>query len=152
LIGMADRYKAWPGGKETWHYGEGYIEPLGPAEYYCGMGFPEEKDHPLPEWAKGMFKALSGKPEALFCIYQTRAGLLFAWDAPVGARYRYAEGSQNDRINLIVGGTGQFKNATGLWNDSTEYRGVATQVIPGHRIKEMTIKVMQGYIQLPSGK
>jgi hypothetical protein len=99
-----------------------------------------------------MFKALSGKPEALFCVYQTRAGLLFAWDAPVGARYRYKEGAQNDRINLIVGGTGQFQGATGLWNGSTEYRGLVTQVIPGHRIQEMTIKIMQGYIQLPKQK
>ena len=52
--------KPYDGARSTWHYGIGYIEPFGPAEYYCGEGFPEIRDTPVPPWVREFFFTLTG--------------------------------------------------------------------------------------------
>jgi hypothetical protein len=148
LTAIAPQHKMWPGSTSTWHYGTGYIEPFGPTEYYCGEGFAEEKQYPLPEWGKGMMKALTGKGEGLFCVYVTRDGNFYVYDSVVGMRRRYEEGLQNDTINLVIDGTGAFKGATGFWHGLTEGRGLVTQVTPGRKTPEVILKIMQGYVRL----
>lgn len=148
LQANAGQHEMWPGSTATWHYGTGYIEPFGPASYYCGEGFPEQKQHPLPDWAKGMMKALTGKADGLFCVYVANDGMFFVYDSVVGSRRVYREGLQNDTINLVIDGTGAFKGATGFWHGLTEGRGVVTQVTPGRRTPEVILKIMQGYVRL----
>lgn len=149
LQANAKLHETWPGSSSTWHYGTGYIEPFGPASYYCGEGFPEQKSFPLSDWVKGMMGGLTGRPDGLFCVYVVADGNLYVYDSVVGSRRIYKEGLQNDTINVVVGGTGAFKGVTGVWLGMTEGRGQMTAVTPGRRVPEIILKIMQGYIRLP---
>ncbi|MFT3905361.1 MAG: hypothetical protein QM718_03545 [Steroidobacteraceae bacterium] len=143
-------FKKWPSGGTTWHYGEGYIEPLGQATYYCGENFPEAREHPLPEWGKGLMKSLTGRDDPLFCVYTTAEGTFFVYDAVAGTRARFDDGGQNQMVNLVIDGTGPYQGATGVWLGLTEGRGTMTEVIPGRRLPAVLMKIMDGYVKLPA--
>ncbi|MFT3907120.1 MAG: hypothetical protein QM718_12495 [Steroidobacteraceae bacterium] len=113
-------YRQREGGGVTWHYGKGYIEPFGAAEYYCGKGFPEEKQYPPPSWVIGMFGKMTGIPDPLFCIYTVDAGSFYVYDGASGNRVAASDGGLNQIVNVVFGGTGKFKGATGLWLGTAE--------------------------------
>jgi hypothetical protein len=161
LQASSNLHKDWPGAASTRHYGMGYIEPFGAAEYYCGKDFPEEKNYPLDDGSKALFQKLTGRADALFCVYRTSEGSFYVYDSVTGQRTEAADGSQNDMINLVVAGTGAYKGATGLWTGLTEGRlsppraGGAGPNGPGAAMagqgtgSPVLLKIMEGYVKLP---
>ena len=149
-------FKVWPGGGKTWHYGEGFIEPLGLAQYWCGQEFLEQKIIPQPEYLKSLSKAFVGgmnNGEMLFCIYRLKEGDLYVYDSPVGMLHSY-DGESNPRMeqtmNIVVDGTGAYKGATGVWLGVVEGRGKS--IFPtgtGAQVPEVLLKIMDGYIRVP---
>lgn len=141
--------KDYPGATDTWHHGLGYITPYGAAEYYCGKGFPEQKGKQLSEWQKGMFEALTGRADALFCVYKVAQGTMYVWDSVAGGWSMFAQGgTRNENINLIDGGTGIFANATGFMTGPTEGGGDPVNLPNGRRGMSLLLKVMNGYVNL----
>jgi hypothetical protein len=150
-------FKVWPGGGKTWHYGEGFIEPLGMAQYWCGKEFPEQKSIPQPDYLKALKKAFSGDMndgEMLFCVYRLEDGDLYAYDSPIGTLHSY-EGENNPRMeqtmNIVVGGTSAYKGTTGVWLGVVEGRGKS--VFPagtGAQVPEVLLKLMDGYVRVPN--
>lgn len=141
-------YRQREGGGVTWHYGLGYIEPFGAAEYYCGKGFPEQKSHPPPDWVVSLFGSLTGIPDPLMCIYTVKDGSIYVYDGAAGNRVMASDGGLNQIVNIVVGGTGRFEGATGIWLGSADGRGLQTQVIPGRKVPEVLVKIMEGYVKL----
>lgn len=127
----------------------GYITPYGAAEYYCGKGFPEQKAKQLSEWQKGMFQALTGRADALFCVYKVAQGTMYVWDSVAGGYSMFAQGgNRNENINLIDGGTGIFANATGFMTGATEGAGEPVPLPNGRRGISVLLKIMTGYVAL----
>jgi hypothetical protein len=142
-------YKVHEGGGVTWHYGIGYIEPYGPAEYYCGEGFAEAKVHPVPSWARELFVTLTDvNRDPLFCIYTVAEGSFYVYDGAAGNRVMASDGGLNQIVNLVIGGTGRFAGASGLWLGSADGRGISTQVAPGRKVPLVLLKIMEGYVKL----
>ncbi len=135
----------------TWHHGIGFLAPLGEVEYYCGKNFPEEKDFPLNDWQKGFFNQYTGRDDALFCTYTVIGGdTFYVRDSVSGTVVNYPDGGgRNMMINLVVGGTGKYKDATGVWTGFTEGVGRPAQ---GDRAPKVLLKVMTGYVKLPNDK
>lgn len=149
LEASANLYQKWPSGGLTWHHGTGFIEPFGAGEYYCGENFPEAKQHPLSDWLKGMMLQFTGRADALFCIYTVKDGSFYVYDSVAGEREHLDDGSRNQMINVVVGGTGAYEGATGIWLGLTEGRGEPKEVVPGRRLPAVLLKVMDGYVKLP---
>ena len=153
LFAGASVYKAHPTGS-TMHHGVGFIAPFGYAEYYCGHNFAEEKDFPLTPWEAGLFNTLTGRADALFCLYSTKDGTFYVRDSVAGTVYQDKDdaglgASRNMMINLVVGGTGPYAGATGLWTGYTEGRGVMSSPVPGSHLPQVLMKVMNGYVKIP---
>jgi hypothetical protein len=146
----AAQYTAWPGGT-TIHSGIGYIEPYGQASYACGVNYPETKTWPMPAYLAELVKAQSSDSNPLFCIYTTKAGLLYVYDVVVGNVFLDAQSNekQDQLINVIVGGTGAFTGATGFWEGLTQGRGALTTVAPNLQLPTSILKLMNGYLRLP---
>lgn len=149
----ANLAKDYPGATETWHHGVGYITPYGAAEYYCGKGFPEQKTKQLNDWQKGMFEKLTGRADALFCIYKVAQGTMYVWDSVAGSFSMFADGgTRNENVNLIDGGTGIFANATGFMIGPTEGGGDPVPLANGRRGMQALMKIMNGYVNLGENK
>lgn len=151
-------FKVWPSGGKTWHYGEGFLEPLGLVQYWCGQDFPEQKTMPQPEYLKSLSKAFIGDAnngEMLFCVYRLQDGDLYVYDSPIGMLRSYT-GESNPRreqtMNIVVGGSGAYQGATGVWLGVVEGRGKS--IFPagtGAQVPEVLLKIMEGYVRLPKG-
>lgn len=144
-------FRPWPGGGDTWHHGRGYLLPFGGASYFCGRGFPEAERLPLAEWQKALFQAETGKADPLFCIYRVQDGDFYVYDSVVASLVtaNAGGGRRNQMINLVVGGTGPYEGATGIWLGLTEGAGELVEVAPGRRTPEVLMKVMNGYVKIP---
>ena len=149
-------FKTWPSGGKTWHYGEGFLEPLGMVQYWCGQEFPEQKDVPQPaylrEWSQAFIGGMNNG-EMLFCVYRLSDGDLYVYDSPIGMLRTYS-GDDNPRreqtINMVVGGTGAYKGATGVWMGIIEGRGKS--IFPegtGAQVPAVLLKLMEGYVRIP---
>jgi hypothetical protein len=53
---------------------------------------------------------------------------------------------------VIVGGTGAFQGATGLWVGLTQGQGKVSEVAPGRKLPESILKLMNGYVRVPAGR
>lgn len=145
----ADVFAAWPSGGETWHHGIGFADPFGKVEYFCGKEFPEAKQHPLPDWAKGLFTALTGRADPLFCIYRTKDGDFFVYDSVPGTLMR-GDGYGRDLIfNVVVDGSGAYKGATGVWMGRTEGVEPRQKVSETRQGNKTLLKIMNGYVKVP---
>lgn len=150
LQASAAQFAPWPSGGLTWHHGKGYIDPYGEAEYFCGQDFPEAAQHPLPAWGREFLKSYTGQDSILFCIYRVKDGDFYVYDSVVGARATGGrDGSRNQMINLVVGGSGAYAGYSGVWLGLTEGRGKPIPVPNGRRLPEILIKSMTGFVNAP---
>lgn len=149
------------GGVKTIHSGVGYMDPFGVGSYHAGIGYPEAEAFPMDQyqsdWLADVFAA------DLFCIYHLADGDIYAWDGIFGANNQddsnfkkgaEAAGSPASRgdvlINLIVGGTGAYKGATGILVGTTSGAGPYSPVDNDTMVLPQTLfKLMEGYIKLP---
>jgi len=147
----ANLAKEYPGATDTMHHGLGFLAPFGKVEYYCGHGFPEETNLPLNDWEKGFFDAFTGRADALFCTYTTDEGTFYVRDSVAGTVLQLPgrQGGRNMMINLVVGGTGPYQGATGVWTGFTEGLGSPA---PGQAAPLVLLKIMNGYVKLPNEK
>lgn len=147
----AGLYRQWSGGGMTWHTGVGYIEPYGAATYFCGVGYAEQKQFPMPAYIADLVKTQTADSNPLFCIYQLKNGSLYVYDAVVGNLFTDSASTdkKDQLINIVVGGSGEFTGATGLWVGDTQGRGEVAPVASGQKLPTSILKLMSGYIRLP---
>jgi hypothetical protein len=144
-------FSSWPTGK-TIHAGTGYLPPYGAADYWCGVGYAEATAFPLDRVIAPWMLRNADDKKPLFCVYRTKGGDLYAYDILVGAIEK-TEGTAEKRdalVNFIVGGTGDFAGATGLWVGTAAGRGATAKTETGPDWPKSIIKQMEGYIRLPT--
>lgn len=133
-----------PGGKKTIHSGIGWMMPFGRASYVGGIGYPEagqyKPDYMDDDSWSAMFKT------GLFCIYHLEDGDIYAFDGLMGNIESHSgdDGKLDYILNVIVGGTGRYKNANGILLGRTPGR---FDVVAGG-LPKILIKVMEGYINI----
>lgn len=148
----ASLFAKWPSGGETWHHGVGFLDPFGTVEYFCGKNFPEARDIPLPEWGKGFFTQLTGRADPLFCVYRTKDGDFYVYDSVPGTLMRTDTAGRDLIMNVVVGGSGPYKGATGIWLGRTEGVAPRREVTPGRMGNETLLKIMTGYVKVPTAE
>jgi len=141
----------WPGADETWHHGVGFMDPFGAVEYYCGKGFPEFEDFDTPQWGLDLFVGLTGREtsDPLRCLYTTDEGTFYVLDSVPGTLMRGDNYGRDLIFNLVVGGTGAYKGATGVWIGRTEGMGDRVQLNEKRSGRQTLLKVMRGYVKIP---
>lgn len=146
-------YEEHPGGMRTIHSGIGRIDPLGLGSYVAGIGYPESKEYPYPDYFTESW--LEEFDSTLFCIYRMKDGDIYAWDGIAGNIEPEVDGNSvksDYLINVIVGGTGAYEGATGMLLGRTVGGGEATEVAPDLTLPKTIIKDMEGYIKIPKKK
>ena len=143
-------YQPWPSG-QTIHAGVGYIQPFGAADYWCGTGYGEAAAYPDARQAMAWLLPHAIDSNPLFCIYRLPQGDLHVFDVLVGTIERSGSGIEkvDSVVNMVVGGTGEFARASGVWVGTTSGRGETTEVGGGIRLPASILKLMQGYVQVP---
>lgn len=144
------QFHARPEGGEVHHAGIGYLEPWGPATYSCGLEYPEAKKFPMPDYFTPSFHKAYETDGFIFCVYTVKEGSIYAWDSIAGRVSTTTEGRKDEIVNVIVGGTGAFQGATGLWVGMTQGQGKVTEVAPGRKLPESILKLMNGYVRMPA--
>lgn len=158
-------YRSYDSGFMTIHAGIGYIDPLGEGFYYAGIGYDEvagnEEEIYVSDWMDANYGC------GLFCVYSLPEGDIYTWDGIYGANAKdksnYMSGEDGYTveevngsiptrgdvlINIVVGGTGAYKGATGVLIGSTSGGGVYdTQ--SGMTLPQTLFKLMEGYIKVP---
>jgi hypothetical protein len=138
-----------PEGGEVHHSGIGYLEPYGPASYTCGLNYPEAKRFPFPDYFTPSFHKAYEVDGFIFCVYVVKEGSIYTYDSIAGRVATYSDGRKDELVNFVVGGTGAFEGATGIWVGQTPGRGKVTEVAPGRKLPESILKLMNGYIRMP---
>jgi len=131
----------------TIHSGIGWLEPFGRAEYIAGIGYPEASSYrpafmDYQSWTD-MFGSLG-----LFCIYSfNEEDSFYAFDGIMGNIQPLAndDGKMDYLMNIVVGGTGAFKGATGMFLGITPGRGTEDPV-GAISLPDSILKLMNGYI------
>ncbi len=140
-------YSAWPSGK-TIHAGAGYIQPYGAVDYWCGTGYSEAAAYPMAQVVTPWTLANADDAHPLFCVYRTRDGDIYAYDILVGAIERGPGSEKRDSlVNYVVGGTGRFAGATGVWVGSAAGRGDLSKSASGLQWPASIIKQMEGFVR-----
>jgi hypothetical protein len=134
----------------TIHSGIGWLEPFGRAQYWAGM-YPAAVSTLRPDFMNdASWKSMFGGTD-LFCVYRFNANdAFYAWDGIMGNIQPVwnDDGKIDCLINVVCGGTGAFKNASGLFIGYTPGRG-RTQVTSTQIGLPLSIlKLMEGYIRL----
>lgn len=150
----AGEWWQWPDAIRTIHSGVGYIEPFGKASYSCGIGYPEKADFPAPAYFTEDWYAAF--PTSLFCVYtiEDGSGTIITYDGVMGnlkpSGWNGITGNKMDQlINVVVGGTGDYESATGMWVGHTEGWGEMIAVGDGSMtLPKSLFKIMDGYIKL----
>ena len=143
------QFHARPEGGEVHHAGIGYLDPYGPAFYTCGLNYPEAKRFPMPDYFTQSFHQAYETDGFIFCIYTVKDGSIYAYDSVAGRVFTSSEGRKDEVVNVVVGGTGAFEGATGLWVGLTQGQGKVSEVTPGRKLPESILKLMNGYVRLP---
>ncbi|MDC7126846.1 MAG: hypothetical protein PQJ46_14840, partial [Spirochaetales bacterium] len=113
----------WTSGFWTIHSGIGSMEPFGQGSYHAGLGFAEAEDYPAENYFNENWQKEFNSD--LFCIYHVGdLGDIYVYDGlwsymlEENEETKGAIGSlaqrQDALINVIIGGTGAFENATGV--------------------------------------
>ncbi|MFT3763020.1 MAG: hypothetical protein QM761_10550 [Pseudoxanthomonas sp.] len=148
----AAHFAPWPQAQKTIHAGLGYIEPFGAAHYACGNGFREEAENPVPAGIKAWFSDNAADKNPLFCVYRLQDGDLYAYDVVIGNQFHRPERDEHKDIlvNIVIGGTGAYRNASGVWTGATLGRGEHREIQPGTTLPASILKLMDGYVRLPA--
>jgi hypothetical protein len=146
----SEEFHARAEGGEVHHSGLGYLDPYGPASYSCGINYPEAKQYPFPDYFTLSFHKAYDTDGFIFCAYTVKEGSIYAYDAIAGRVSTTAEGRKDEIVNVIVGGTGAFKDAVGLWVGITQGTGKVTEVAPGRKLPQSILKLMSGYVRVPA--
>jgi hypothetical protein len=159
----AQGYEPWPESFFTIHNGVGYIEPFGAATYSCGVGYPEQDMADKPAFMDDISWSDpddDGMPydTGLFCVYEMEdgSGSIWAYDGVMGnlkpPGFNGLEGNKMDQLlNVVVGGTGVYEGATGIWVGHTEGWGEMSNpegAPPWLNLPKTIFKILNGYIQL----
>ncbi|MCC7463975.1 MAG: hypothetical protein IT480_16125 [Gammaproteobacteria bacterium] len=141
-------FQPWSSGT-TFHAGSGYIKPFGAASYSCGTGYAEASRHPAPAGVAAWFAAHAIDQNPLFCVYRLKDGDLYVYDYLIGhVQLDAASDVRSDAVvNIVVGGSGIFSGASGVWTGTTDGRGVLTAVRPDYRLPASILKLMDGYLR-----
>jgi len=141
-------FQPWSSGT-TFHSGVGYLKPFGAASYHCGTGYAEAREHPAPAGLAAWFAANAIDQNPLFCIYRLDEGDLYAYDYLIGhVQLDAARDVRNDEVvNIVVGGTGRFQGASGVWTGTTDGRGAMKEVRSGYALPATILKLMDGYVR-----
>jgi hypothetical protein len=153
----------------TIHSGVGWIGPFGRASYVGGINYPIAEKY-LPDYMKDPSWNEAHETK-LFCIYtldddKWKGSRFYAWDGVVGnLKPEKPPGGKSDYlINVIVGGEGIFKDATGFLVGYTYGReklgrepAKAPEATPedkpeggpgAPRMPDSILKLMKGYVNL----
>ena len=150
-------YTEHSAGVRTIHAGVGWIQPFGRASYVAGIDYPEAEGH-LPTYMNDEWMDAYGT--RLFCIYtlddeEWEGSAFYAWDGIVGNLAPYDEnlddGKSDYLINVIVGGTGIFEDATGLLVGYTLGRG-SSGPVDSIELPDSILKLMEGYVNIQINK
>ena len=145
-------YSAWPSGK-TVHAGTGYIQPYGAVDYWCGSGYAEAAAYPMGQAVTPWTLTNADDAHPLFCVYRTPGGDIYAYDILVGTIERVSGPKPERRdalVNYVVGGTGRFAGATGVWVGTAAGRGDLTKSNSGLQWPMSIIKQMEGFVRRPA--
>lgn len=83
------------------------------------------------------------------------------WNRSTPSRLAFCSGHLRVNVNLsdgsgdpihgdmVVGGTGAFEGATGIWVGLTQGQGKVSEVAPGRKLPQSILKLMNGYVRLP---
>jgi hypothetical protein len=147
----AEEYEVWTSGVFTAHSGVGTIEPFGEASYYCGAGYDEEAALTMPgyftdEWNKDY--NTNG-----FCIYCFEDGDIYTNDGITGNLlpdgHNGIKGNKSDLlVEMVLGGTGAYKDARGIWIGTATGYGEAVDVNNGWTLPVELYKNMTGFVIL----
>jgi hypothetical protein len=142
-------FRARPEGGEAHHSGIGYIDPLGQASYSCGLNYPEQKQFSAPDFFTLSWHKAYETDGILFCVYTLKDGNIYTYDSIAGGISDGADGHKDELINVVVGGTGAYRNAVGLWVGRAQGAGEVTAVTPTRKLPQSILKLMDGYIRIP---
>jgi hypothetical protein len=145
-----NEFNRYPGAEKTKHAGIGYIHPFGKASYWAGFGFPEQKNHPRPDYFNDTWNAQY--KTKYFCVYRLPDGDIYAYDGIV-ANFEPYQGDQREKvdelINVIVGGSGVYEGCNGLLLGTASGRGDAETLEEDVVLPQSILKLMTGYINIP---
>ena len=141
-------FQPWTSGT-TYHVGVGYIKPFGAASYTCGTGYKEAEKYPVPSGLEKWFISNSIDKNPLFCIYHLKDGDIFVRDYLIGhEKLDPTNNVRNDEVvDIVLGGSGNYRNASGVWTGTTDGRGDMKEVRPGYKLPASILKLMDGYIR-----
>ena len=157
-------YEPVEGADWTIHSGIGLMKPFGSASYHMGFGFPEAKELDVNDYLNENFQKEFGTD--MFCVYHIDngdvKGDLYVYDGIFGAMLEDSgtKGSSADRqdalVNIVIGGTGDFEGATGIFVGRTrgagDYAACGTNPFSGdeYTLPQGLLKLMDGYIKVPA--
>lgn len=129
---------------KTIHSGIGWMTPFGRASYVGGIGYPEAAEYKPDYMDDASWSELFST--GLFCIYSLEDGDIYAFDGVMGGVEPIVDddGKMDYLMNVIVGGTGRYRNANGILLGRTPGRGDA----PDSNLPLVLIKIMEGYINI----
>lgn len=151
------QWNDWPCEGKTVHAGVGWFHPFGRSHYYAISGDCEEKKQfPIEKYFTDDWMDIYDT--ALFCIYRTDFGDIYAYDGIFMVR----DDSGDDEIpyassflrrdaltNVIVGGTGKFEGARGILVGTAEGAGTVEKVGDDLTLPEGLLKCMTGFMKIP---
>lgn len=147
--GSGEFVSSRPEGGKVHHSGIGYLDPYGPASYTCGIDYPEAKRFPYPDFFTKSFNDAYDSDGYIFCVYTVQEGAIYTYDSIAGRVSTTTEGRKDEIVNVIVGGSGAFEGATGLWVGLTQGQGKVSEVAPGRKLPQSILKLMNGYVRVP---
>jgi hypothetical protein len=126
------------------HSGEGWLTPFGRGEYVAVRNWDAAAQYRPAFMTYQSWKDLFGSM-GLFCVYRLPDGDIYAFDGVMGNIEPLAndDGKSDYVLNVIVGGTGRYANATGMLLGRTPGRGAAQGPNP-----QILMKLMEGYINI----
>lgn len=153
-----DLMKKWPCEGRTVHAGIGWFHPFGRSEYFAIAGdCPERQDFPLETYFTDKWMDIFDT--GLFCIYRLQDGDIYAYDGIFQQRGIGDEGVPEKTVelrrdiltNVIVGGTGRYKGATGIMIGTAEGSGWSKVIDEetGQTLPQALLKCLEGYIKIP---
>jgi len=144
-------YEAWSSGT-TIHSGVGYIDPYGSTDYWCGIDYAEAEAFPDRMAQNAELLGNSRDSAPLFCVYRAEGGDIYVLDVLIGSIER-REGSierVDAVVNVVLGGTGVFEDASEFWVGTTSGRGEGNEVAPGISLPDSILKLMEGFVRVPA--